>query len=529
MRKRTMLIHIIGILIFGVIVCGCVEQKTGNNIQNNNSVKNTISEKTVQNFVTVVDATGKKVKIKEPVEKVITVYGLAPPFIYLLGEGDKYYAGWMWGTKFYKLIDDKVEEKASRGKTLNVEEIIKENPSFVIAAYWQANEKDVKQLESLGVPVVCIKVESVDDIYKTIEILGKIFQKENYANEIINYYKSNVENIEKRVSNIKEKPKVLVLYYSGKAKAYKTFGGDMFQSKLVEIAGGVSVSKDLSGKKTINVEQVAEWNPDVILIIQYGTSAEKIKENILNDPAWSKINAVKNKKVYIVPNDGENWIDPCPKWILGLYWIAKTLHPEEFKDINITEKADEFYKKFFGLSVDEVNIKVVIILNKSLILIYISIFVISLFVGRYLFYPWDINSLTYSILFDIRLPRIIAVSLAGAALALAGLAFQNLFRNYLAGPGVLGVTSGSAFGAVFTILAFSLNPYLIQGFSFIFGIVAVVLAYKLGKCLGESLLSLILAGMIVSAFFQRFSQHWLDWQSIWQTHTTNSQLLCFGS
>ena len=57
-----------------------------------------------------------------------------------------------------------------------------------------------------------------------------------------------------------------------------------------------------------------------------------------------------------MPNDGENWIDPCPKWILGLYWTVKTLHPEEFKDVDIKAKADEFYKKFFGLSVDKVNI-----------------------------------------------------------------------------------------------------------------------------------------------------------------------------
>ncbi|MFU8653231.1 ABC transporter substrate-binding protein [Methanotorris formicicus] len=352
LKRIITILPLIGILILGVIACGCMEQKTMN-IQND---EKTTAEKTTQNFVTITDATGKEVKIKEPVEKVITVYGLSPSFIYLLGEGGKYYAGWMWGTKFYKLVDPKAEEKANNGRTLNVEEIKKEDPNFVIAAYWQANKKDVNQLESLGVPVVCIKVESIDDIYSTIKTLGKVFQKEDYANEIINYYKTNAEDIEKRISKTKEKPKVLIIYYSGKAKAYKTFGGDMFQSKLVEMAGGESVSKDLSGKKTINVEQVANWNPDVILIIQYGKSAGKVKENILNDPAWSKINAVKNKKVYVVPNDGENWIDPCPKWILGLYWTAKVLHPEEFKDLNIKTKADEFYKKFFGLSVDKVNI-----------------------------------------------------------------------------------------------------------------------------------------------------------------------------
>ena len=102
-----MVLPLIGILIVGIIASGCVEEKSAN-IQNNTKV--------VQSFITVVDATGKEVKIKEPVEKVITVYGLAPPFIYLLGEGSKYYAGWMWGIEFYKLIDPKVEEKAKKEK-----------------------------------------------------------------------------------------------------------------------------------------------------------------------------------------------------------------------------------------------------------------------------------------------------------------------------------------------------------------------------------------------------------------------------
>jgi iron complex transport system substrate-binding protein len=186
--------------------------------------------------------------------------------------------------------------------------------------------------------------------------LGKIFQKEDYADKIIEYYEGCAKDVEKRISDVEEKPKVLVVYYSGKAKAYRTFGGDMFQSKLIEMAGGISVSKELSGKQTINVEQVANWNPDIILIIQYWKSGKDVKEKILNDPAWKQIKAVRDGKVYVVPNDGENWIDPCPKWILGLYWTAKVLHPEEFKDLNVKAKADEFYKKFFGLSVDEVKI-----------------------------------------------------------------------------------------------------------------------------------------------------------------------------
>ncbi len=335
------------ILLMATLIAGCVKNP-------NIGVNTSITEE--KHSITVVDARGEEVTIPIPVKKVISIYGMAPPFIYLLGEGNKFYAGWMWGADFYKLIDPEIKDKINKCRSLNVEEIVKEHPNFVLAATWQQHSREVQQLESLGIPVVCIDLESVNDIYTTIKILGKIFQKENYANNIIEYYKTCVKDVEKRISNVKEKPKVLVLYYSDKAKAFRTFGGDMFQSKLIEMAGGISVSKGLSGKQTINVEQVAKWNPDIILIIQYGKSGEDVKKMILNDPVWKQIKAVKDGKVYVVPNDGENWIDPCPKWILGLYWTAKVLHPEEFKDVDIKAKADEFYKKFFGLSINDVKI-----------------------------------------------------------------------------------------------------------------------------------------------------------------------------
>ncbi len=136
------------------------------------------------------------------------------------------------------------------------------------------------------------------------------------------------------------------------------------------------------------------------------------------------------------------------------------------------------------------------------VLIYSSLFLISLFIGRLWFSPIGASPFDQIILFDVRMPRAILVSLAGAALGLSGLAFQNIFRNYLAGPGILGVTSGSAFGAAIAILLlpFPYSP-IIQASAFFFGALAVFLSYRISKMMGESILSLILAGLIVSAFF----------------------------
>ncbi len=138
---------------------------------------------------------------------------------------------------------------------------------------------------------------------------------------------------------------------------------------------------------------------------------------------------------------------------------------------------------------------------KKILFILVMVFLFSIFVGRYTVVPWKIGDLEKSILFKIRFPRILAVMLSGASLSLAGLTFQNLFRNYLAGPGILGVTSGSAFGAAVAILLFYGSAISIQFFAFICGVLAVVVTYGIARKIGGSNLSLILSGMVVSAFF----------------------------
>ncbi len=308
-------------------------------------------------YVVVEDALGRKVNITLPVKRIVCTYMFAPPFLYLLGGRDVFVAGWLANKDFYKLIDPDIDQKVAYGRDLSVEQIIQLNPDLVIAPTWKSNDKDLKQVESLGIPVIYISIESVDEIKNTILMLGKILDKEELANKIVNYYEQILANITSRVSGISEKPRVLVLYYSAKHHAYRTLGGDMFQSKLVELAGGEVVTKDIEGKKDINIEQIVSWNPDVILILQYyGMSAEDVRNTLLSDEALKEVNAVKNNKVYIVPNDGENWVDPCPKWILGLAWTAKILHPDVFSDFNITSMAASFYKEFFNITIDQVTL-----------------------------------------------------------------------------------------------------------------------------------------------------------------------------
>jgi iron complex transport system permease protein len=101
----------------------------------------------------------------------------------------------------------------------------------------------------------------------------------------------------------------------------------------------------------------------------------------------------------------------------------------------------------------------------------------------------------------VRLPRILAALLVGAGLAASGAALQGLFRNPLVDPNIIGVTSGAGFGGTLAILA-GLFGYALLGIAFLFGLGSVVLVKALASARGRtSILALVLAGVIVSAFF----------------------------
>lgn len=109
-----------------------------------------------------------------------------------------------------------------------------------------------------------------------------------------------------------------------------------------------------------------------------------------------------------------------------------------------------------------------------------------------------------TIVLTMRFPRVLLAALVGAGLALAGSVFQGLFRNPMADPYVIGVSSGAALGAVVSILLQSLinvtMRFGIPGFAFIFAVITILLVYNLAKVGGKApVMNLILAGVAVNS------------------------------
>ena len=146
----------------------------------------------------------------------------------------------------------------------------------------------------------------------------------------------------------------------------------------------------------------------------------------------------------------------------------------------------------------------------------VFLFFFSILIGRYAMSPSEVvdgflsaifpNSFhagnnVQTVLFQLRVPRILAAMLVGAALSISGAAFQGMFRNPLVSPDILGVSAGAGFGAALALLI-SGGPLLVQFSALFFGLSAVAITYSISKFFKmNSTLNLVLGCIAVSAVF----------------------------
>lgn len=140
---------------------------------------------------------------------------------------------------------------------------------------------------------------------------------------------------------------------------------------------------------------------------------------------------------------------------------------------------------------------------------------VALFLGRYSIAPLEVistiggrlngvvdQSFNATVIWDIRIPRVILNILVGFGLSISGAALQGIFKNNLVSPDILGVSSGAGFGAAFALLVFPKSNNILLIAAFVMGLVSMFLSYIISKVkLEDTTLSLVLSGVIVGSFF----------------------------
>lgn len=308
--------------------------------------------------VTVTDGAGREVEIRLPVERVVTNYPPAVRMVTTLGAADRFVGvdsvTQSQTDQFVCLLNPEIADLTCVGnpKNLNIETVLGLQPDLVLVAGW--NQESLEDLDDKGLTVFGVVAENHDQMKSTMDQLGKALESEDAATDFSEIYQNTLDTVTSRVEDLAEdqKPKVFLGGWSGISS---TAGGEMFQSSLIEAAGGKNVASEAAGTRwaEVNTEQLLEWNPDIIFLVPYQSTSTP--ENVMSDPALQSITAVKNGQVYWFPSNICEWDSPSPQTALGLEWTAKTLHPDLFEDTDVTADADAFYERFYGTSFTELG------------------------------------------------------------------------------------------------------------------------------------------------------------------------------
>ncbi len=262
---------------------------------------------------------------------------------------------------FLPVVDPTVDEKDLFAQDAGPEQVAAVRPDLVLMKNFN-KPKLGETIERLGIPVLYLNLETPDVFYKDIETLGDVFGNPDRADEIIQFYRSRVEEVEEITSGVEEgeRPRVLLLKHSeqGGEFAYSVPPASWLQTRMVEIAGGEPVWVEGGGSggwSVVNFEQIAAWDPDQIFIIDYKGNADQVVNRLQEDPLWSNLAAVENGDLYAFAFDFYSWDQPDTRWILGLEWLATKVQPGRASGIDILAEVNEFYSTLYRLDQDAIQ------------------------------------------------------------------------------------------------------------------------------------------------------------------------------
>lgn len=374
MKKKKLFAVLACVAMLGTMTA-CGTQKA----ENTEHPVQTESEKeagdTSEGNITVVDQNGMEASIPENPERLVTTALPLPSIYALLGEPIEYLVGVHPGSTsaiensvmaamYPELVG--IADNFIEGTDVNVEELLKLEPDVVL--YWAEYLEQYEAMKNAGINAVGVKTQEKGDVLATLEswleIMGEIFGNTENVDGVIEYGRQVEAEIKEKTAEIAEEDKPKVLYlYNHSADDISVSGADFYGHYWIEAGGGTNVAASLTGPTSVNMEQIYEWNPDVIIITTFTeTMPEDLYNNTIDGQDWSHIDAVKNGKVYKEPLGVYRWFPPSGDAPLMLKWMAQTLNPELFT-YDMKEEIKAYYERFYSYSLEDEQVEGILSAN----------------------------------------------------------------------------------------------------------------------------------------------------------------------
>lgn len=272
--------------------------------------------------VTVTDMYGREVTLTEPATRIVALTASDCEILCALGCEDA-----LVGRGEYCDYPPSVLDKPSvqSGYETNIEQILALEPQLVLMSDMAQSEDQVNQLEANGVKVAVSNAQTIDEVYVSIAMIGKLMGKDAEAQALIDDMKLTFEEIAADSENI---GKTVYFEVSPLQWGLWTAGKGTFMDELASMCGLTNAFGDTEGWNAISEEQVIARDPDFIVTITmyYGEGPTPVEE-VLSREGWQDMKAVKNQAIL---NADSNAISrPGPRLKLAAKELYEFVYAEE--------------------------------------------------------------------------------------------------------------------------------------------------------------------------------------------------------
>lgn len=246
---------------------------------------------------------------------------------------------------------------AGMGRELDLEEVARRRPDLVVA--WLGHFMDVEKAErvfgKIGVPVVFLRLDTLDDYSKAFLFLGDLLGREAKAAEFARYIDGALARLRKTAAAIPPDQRARV-YYAESPDGLATDCDKSFHSEAIALASGDNVhhceQTSHMGMEKIGLEQIIALRPQFI-VAQHKGFGETAKSNV----QWRNVEGAKDGRILFVPHIPFNWIDRPPSFMraLGAQWLAHRFYPTLYP-FDLRAETKSFYRLFLGVELSDADI-----------------------------------------------------------------------------------------------------------------------------------------------------------------------------
>lgn len=286
------------------------------------------TEENVSSHIQFDDGIGRRISLNSPAERIISLAPANTEMLFALGAGN-----WIIGRDAYSDFPPDAKKIPDLGDyygEFNYEKIITLQPDLILLSELTPIEQ-INALEDLGLTVfVVANPENFEDLYKNLQLLGKMTGQEEEAQYVVQSLKERVVEVQKKLFQNDVYPLVFYELDGSEADAPWTAGPGTFIDTIIKMAGGKNLGSNLTGEWVqISVEEVISKNPEIIILGDF-TLGGVTPEDVASRTGWEVIQAVQTGKVYTF--DDNLVARPGPRLVEGLEKMAQLIHPELFNE-----------------------------------------------------------------------------------------------------------------------------------------------------------------------------------------------------